>query len=88
VVCRSTQDKRSLVRIARLPNGSICVDPTGKGPGRGAYLCLDPACWSDERLAQRLGRALRVAVTAANMVDMAETAADLLKDTGDGSTSD
>ena len=44
VACRESQDKRTLVRLVRTPDG-IFIDETGKMPGRGAYLHADPACW-------------------------------------------
>lgn len=44
VACRATIDKRSLVRIVRSPDG-VRVDPTGKAPGRGAYVHDRPECW-------------------------------------------
>ena len=30
--------KKELLRIVRTPEGSVCVDTTGKANGRGAYL--------------------------------------------------
>ncbi|HEX6332291.1 MAG TPA: YlxR family protein [Actinomycetota bacterium] len=44
VGCRTAAPKRSLLRIARLPDGRVIVDPTGKAPGRGAYVHRDPGC--------------------------------------------
>ncbi|MBM4421359.1 MAG: YlxR family protein [Chloroflexi bacterium] len=43
VACRSTRAKRELVRVLRSPAGSLTVDLRGKAPGRGAYLCPEPA---------------------------------------------
>jgi len=34
------------VRIVRSPAGVVSLDPTGRAPGRGAYLCTDDACWT------------------------------------------
>ncbi len=45
VACRQTRAKRDLVRIVRSLSGEIEIDPTGKRPGRGAYLCRDRSCW-------------------------------------------
>jgi predicted RNA-binding protein YlxR (DUF448 family) len=44
VACRQSQDKKTLVRIVRTPEG-VFVDETGKRQGRGAYLHADPSCW-------------------------------------------
>jgi hypothetical protein len=45
VACRQVKDKRELTRIVRGPDGKVSVDPRGKMPGRGAYICSSPACW-------------------------------------------
>jgi predicted RNA-binding protein YlxR (DUF448 family) len=65
VVCRSTTAKRALHRIVRSPAGSISYDPTGKAPGRGAYLCGQPACLEAARRRGSIQRALKVTDTAA-----------------------
>lgn len=58
VGCREIQGKRTLIRVVRSPEG-ILVDPTGKLPGRGAYLHDRRTCW-DQALKGSLARALRV----------------------------
>lgn len=62
VVCRTERAKRELVRIVRTPDGAIKVDQTGKASGRGAYLCVDPACWHKALESQALDRALKTAL--------------------------
>lgn len=44
VGCRTVMPKRQLIRIVRSPDG-VQVDPTGKLPGRGAYLHDQRSCW-------------------------------------------
>lgn len=45
VACRTERAKRELVRVVRAAGtGELGVDGRGKAPGRGAYLCADPAC--------------------------------------------
>ena len=45
VACRTERAKRELVRVVRSSGtGVLAVDPRGKAPGRGAYLCADAAC--------------------------------------------
>ncbi|MBN1145999.1 MAG: YlxR family protein [Anaerolineales bacterium] len=44
VGCREVLPKRLLIRIVRSPDG-VQVDPTGKMPGRGAYLHDSRSCW-------------------------------------------
>ena len=58
--CRATSDKRELVRIVRTPEGDVHVDPTGKANGRGAYVCLDPACFDAAASKRKIDSALRV----------------------------
>ncbi len=43
--CRSVRAKREMVRIVRCGGGMVQVDPTGKLPGRGVYLCRQRPCW-------------------------------------------
>jgi len=59
VACREEAGKRGLLRFVRDAQRGIVEDPSGRAPGRGAYLHDDPAC--RERAAKRrsLERALR-----------------------------
>jgi predicted RNA-binding protein YlxR (DUF448 family) len=65
VVCRSTAAKRTLHRIVRTPAGEVVYDPTGKAPGRGAYLCGQPDCLDMAVRRRSLQRALKVTDTVA-----------------------
>lgn len=42
--CREMKPKKELTRVVLNKEGAIAVDLTGKAPGRGAYLCREPAC--------------------------------------------
>ena len=53
--------KRALIRLVRTPNG-VLIDPTGKMPGRGAYLHENRACWQ-AALKGSLARALKTQLT-------------------------
>jgi hypothetical protein len=66
VSCRETSAKRDFVRIVRTPEGTVEVDPTGKRAGRGAYLCARSECWQEALKKERLARALRTAISAAD----------------------
>ena len=61
VGCRQTLAKRALIRIVRTPEG-LRVDPTGKIPGRGAYLHDRRNCWTSG-LKGALAHALKVELT-------------------------
>ena len=53
--------KRSLIRIVRTHEGAR-IDPTGKAPGRGAYLHDQRSCW-EKALRGSLAKALRIELT-------------------------
>lgn len=44
VGCREMKPKRELIRVVRSPEGEVSIDPVGKKPGRGAYVCRQEAC--------------------------------------------
>jgi len=60
IACRTKTDKSLLVRVVRGPSGAVAPDPTGKAPGRGAYLCAAAKCWETGLEKGRLSRALRL----------------------------
>jgi predicted RNA-binding protein YlxR (DUF448 family) len=53
-----------MTRIVRIADATILVDPTGKAPGRGTYLCGQAACREPKALAQGIQRALGGPVVA------------------------
>jgi len=57
-VCRTSHPKRDMTRIVRATDGSIHRDDTGRAPGRGTYICQEPACRDSERSAAAVKRAL------------------------------
>ena len=60
VACRQGKAKRDLVRVVRTTSGAVHIDPTGKQSGRGAYVCLSPACWRQALDRGVLPRALKI----------------------------
>jgi predicted RNA-binding protein YlxR (DUF448 family) len=48
----------------RSPGGEVLVDPTGRAPGRGAYVCDDAACQQNALTRGALRRALAASVPA------------------------
>ena len=57
VACGDKKPKAELVRIALSPEGRVAFDPTGKAPGRGAYVC-GPGCWDTALGRGKLSRSL------------------------------
>jgi predicted RNA-binding protein YlxR (DUF448 family) len=76
VACRSTGDKRGLIRIVRTPDG-VEVDTSGKKAGRGAYLCSQLSCWQEALKRNRLEPALKTKLTADDRLRLNEYAATL-----------
>jgi predicted RNA-binding protein YlxR (DUF448 family) len=62
VGCREEAGKRALIRLVRGPDGVVRRDPTGRAPGRGAYLHDDPGCYEQARRRRALQRALKAEV--------------------------
>ena len=60
--CRTVKPKRQLIRVVRVADGAVEVDPTGKKSGRGTYLCKQRSCWEAALKKERLDRALRTKV--------------------------
>ena len=59
--CRETLPKRSLIRVVRSSDG-VRIDPSGKLPGRGAYLHDRRSCW-ERGLQGSLSKALKTELT-------------------------
>lgn len=59
VVCRKMKDKNELIRAVRNKNGEYSVDPSGKMPGRGAYVCREGDCVSRLEKVRGLERAFK-----------------------------
>ncbi len=62
VVCRAMKDKAELIRVVRSKEGVFALDPTGKMPGRGAYVCREGDCVSRLEKVRGLERAFKGAV--------------------------
>ena len=72
VGCGEGKPKKELVRVVRSPEGQISLDTTGRKPGRGAYLCPDPACLAKARKAKRLERAFEQPISPEVYQDLEE----------------
>lgn len=60
--CGEESPKRTLLRVVRTPEGEVRIDPSGKAPGRGAYVCLRRSCVLAARKKDALSRCLRTKV--------------------------
>lgn len=63
--CMVTFPKKELVRIVRLPDGTVELDLTGKKSGRGAYICKSSACLKKAIKSKRIQNNLEVEISEA-----------------------
>ena len=55
--------KKELLRIVRTPEGTVCVDTTGKANGRGAYLKKSEEALAQAKKKNVLARALECEIS-------------------------
>ncbi len=60
--CGKVSSKQRMFRVARTPQGDAAFDETGRGTGRGAYVC-SVACFAEARKKGRFASALRCKVS-------------------------
>ncbi|MBQ1351808.1 MAG: YlxR family protein [Oscillospiraceae bacterium] len=60
--CREMKPKRELIRVVKSPEGVISLDPKGKMPGRGTYICPQASCLAKARKSKGMERALSTAI--------------------------
>jgi predicted RNA-binding protein YlxR (DUF448 family) len=70
--CRSTAEKGALARFVRGPDGRIAFDPSGRAPGRGAYLHRSRACLRQALRRGAIARALRAPLGEAEAARLIE----------------
>ena len=83
VGCGTVTAKRALIRVVHTPQGQVLPDPTGKKPGRGAYLCPSPQCWDQAVKRGRLGRSLKVKLSPEDVDSLRSFACDLTLPVGE-----
>lgn len=60
--CGEMKEKKSLIRVLKIDDGSIQIDATGKKNGRGAYLCPSSDCLEKAIRTKGLERSLKCPV--------------------------
>lgn len=65
VGCHEMKPKKELVRVAKPQDGAAHLDPMGKAPGRGAYVCPKAECLKKAMKTRALERALETAIDPA-----------------------
>ncbi len=66
VACREVNEKRSLIRVVRTPDG-VAIDTTGRMPGRGAYIHDSKECWEKALKRGVLARSLKTEISQEDM---------------------
>jgi hypothetical protein len=75
------REKSELVRLAFVATaGRVTLDPTGRSPGRGAYLCRETGitCLRQSRRHRSLARSLRVGDDVIDEPTLAEALRELV----------
>ena len=75
--CRQQRTKRDMVRVVRRADGAVRVDPTGKGSGRGTYVCPRRECWTAALRTGSLGRVLKTPLGEDDLSELRAYAASL-----------
>src|SRR5919109_555501 len=78
--CRQARPKSELMRLVLDPTGRLMVDPQGKLPGRGAYICPQRACAAQALKGTRLREAFRQEVTSCAVDALVRTMANTLEE--------
>jgi len=59
ICCGIKRGKKDLTRLVLTAGGIVVQDISGKGKGRGAYVCADKSCLMALKTGKRLNRAFR-----------------------------
>ncbi len=70
--CQAVRPKKEMARIVRSPEGEFSVDFTGKKPGRGAYVCPEPACFDAAVKRRQFAKAFQGPVDAETLAALRE----------------
>ncbi|NLW12681.1 MAG: YlxR family protein [Clostridiaceae bacterium] len=62
VSCREMKPKKELIRLSASKDGIVSLDPGGRLPGRGAYVCRNRQCIENAVKGRRLDRGLKQAL--------------------------
>src|SRR4030042_760960 len=84
VACGTIEPKRRLIRLVRISDGGVDVDPSGKRAGRGAYLCPAPTCWEVGLKGGRLEHVLRTTLTSDNREQLLRYSKELEREQSSG----
>lgn len=75
--CREMKPKKELMRVVRSPEGEVSLDPTGRKPGRGAYVCKSAECLQRAIKQKQIERAFGCALSEETKAALTQTLADM-----------
>ena len=61
--CGEMKPKKELIRVVKNNEGEVSLDPVGKKPGRGAYVCKSAECLEKAYKSKRLNRNLETGIS-------------------------
>jgi len=61
--CQEMKPKKELIRVVKNKENEISLDPIGKKPGRGAYICNSLSCFEKAKKGKKLERAFETAIS-------------------------
>ncbi len=62
--CNEKKPKKELIRVVRVPEGTVELDTIGKKSGRGAYICKSVGCFEKAVKTKRLERCLETQISS------------------------
>lgn len=84
VGCREMKPKKELIRVVRSPEGEVTIDPVGKKPGRGAYVCRSGNCLARAIKQKQLERQLETSLGPDTAQALQDTLQQLLREEAAG----
>jgi predicted RNA-binding protein YlxR (DUF448 family) len=80
VACRTIGGKRGLLRVVRTPEGRVVLDPTGRLPGRGTYLCREAACLNAAIKGNQIEHTLKVKLSPGDRENLKNSLGEFIKE--------
>lgn len=77
IACRRVMPKRELNRVVRTVNGNVIFDPSGRTPGRGAYICSE--CLKDGFKTKQMEHTLKTTITKGDVEQMERFASEMTR---------
>ena len=62
VGCGEMKNKKDMMRVLKIADGSIVLDTTGRKNGRGAYLCMKRECLMKAVRTKGLDRSFKMSI--------------------------